>query len=108
MNQSSSQAGRLRVAVVTPMLPVPHDLTRGRYIHETARSLARIADVRVYFQTVRYPRIPGLAPRSYLYGKVDADYKLDGVDVGCESTDSALAWAWEHWDCLRGMSNPAG
>ena len=31
-----------------------------------------------------------------------------GVDIGCESTDSALAWAWEHWDRLRGMSNPAG
>ncbi len=31
-----------------------------------------------------------------------------GVDVGCESTDAALAWAWEHWDRLRGMSNPAG
>ena len=81
MNQFSSQRGRLRVAVVTPMLPVPHDLTRGRYIHETARSLAKIADVRVYFQTVRYPRIPGFAPRSYLYGKVDTDYKLEGVDV---------------------------
>lgn len=31
-----------------------------------------------------------------------------GVDIGCESTDAALAWAWEHWDRLRGMSNPAG
>lgn len=31
-----------------------------------------------------------------------------GVDIGCESTDSALAWAWEHWDRLRGMANPAG
>lgn len=31
-----------------------------------------------------------------------------GVDIGCESTDSALAWAWEHWDRLCDMSNPAG
>ena len=31
-----------------------------------------------------------------------------GVDIGCESTDSALAWAWEHWDRLSRMSNPAG
>ena len=31
-----------------------------------------------------------------------------GVDIGCESTDSALAWAWEHWARLRGMANPAG
>ena len=31
-----------------------------------------------------------------------------GVDIGCESTDAAMAWAWEHWDRLSGMSNPAG
>ncbi|MEO5900949.1 MAG: sigma-70 family RNA polymerase sigma factor, partial [Ilumatobacteraceae bacterium] len=31
-----------------------------------------------------------------------------GVDVGCDSADSALAWGWEHWDRLSGMSNPAG
>lgn len=31
-----------------------------------------------------------------------------GVDIGCEATDAALAWAWEHWDRLRSMSNPAG
>ncbi|MFT3665094.1 glycosyltransferase [Piscinibacter sp.] len=72
---------RLRIALVTPMLPVPHDLTRGRYIHETARCLAKIADVRVYFQTLRYPRLPGIVPKSYLYGDVPPDYKLDGVDV---------------------------
>jgi len=31
-----------------------------------------------------------------------------GVDIGCESTDAALAWAWEHWGRLHAMSNPAG
>ena len=31
-----------------------------------------------------------------------------GVDIGCESTDAALAWAWENWARLRGMTNPAG
>jgi RNA polymerase sigma-70 factor (ECF subfamily) len=31
-----------------------------------------------------------------------------GVDVGCDSTDSALAWAWEHWDRVHAMNNPAG
>jgi len=31
-----------------------------------------------------------------------------GVDVGCDSTDSALAWAWEHWDRVQAMNNPAG
>ena len=30
-----------------------------------------------------------------------------GVDIGCESTDAAMAWAWEHWDRLRPMANPA-
>lgn len=31
-----------------------------------------------------------------------------GVDIGCEAADAALAWAWEHWDRLEPMSNPAG
>lgn len=77
----SSTDERLRIAVVTPMLPVPHDLTHGRFIHETVRCLSKIADVRVFFQTLRYPRLPGLVPRSFLYGKVPADYRLEGVDV---------------------------
>jgi glycosyltransferase involved in cell wall biosynthesis len=70
-----------RIALVTPMLPVAHDQTRGRYIHETARSLSKLADVKVFFQQSRYPRLPFMAPRSYLYGEVGADYQLDGVDV---------------------------
>lgn len=71
----------MRIALVTPMLPVPHDQTRGRYIYETARSLSRLADVRVYFMQQRYPRIPGVRPRSFLYGEVGADYRLDGLAV---------------------------
>lgn len=71
----------LRIALVTPILPVPHDLTRGRYIHETARALSRLAQVRVFFPQVRYPRLPGLAPRSFLQGEVGADFSLDGIDV---------------------------
>jgi teichuronic acid biosynthesis glycosyltransferase TuaC len=70
-----------RIAVVTPILPVPHDLTRGRYIHETARALSALADVRVFFQQAQYPRLPGLSPRSFLRGEVGADYRLDGIDV---------------------------
>jgi glycosyltransferase involved in cell wall biosynthesis len=71
----------IRVAVVTPMLPVPHDMTRGRFTYETARSLAKLADVRVFFQSMRYPRLPGMKPRSYIYGKVDSNYSLPDLDV---------------------------
>ncbi len=63
------------------MLPVPHDQTRGRYIFETARSLSQLARVRVFFQSLRYPNFPGLKPRSFLYGGVDAGYSLPGIDV---------------------------
>ncbi|MGY0611409.1 MULTISPECIES: glycosyltransferase [unclassified Luteimonas] len=72
---------RPRIALVTPNLPVPHDLARGRYIHETARALSRLADVRVYFPQVRHPRLPGLAPRTFLGGIVDPGYSLDGIDL---------------------------
>jgi teichuronic acid biosynthesis glycosyltransferase TuaC len=72
---------RLRIAVVTPMLPVPHDLTRGRFTYETVRGLAKLADVRVFFQNMRYPRLPGMKPRSFIHGKVGPDYKIEGLDV---------------------------
>lgn len=71
----------LKIALVTPMLPVAHDQTRGRYIHETARALSRIADVRVYFMQLRYPTFAGLAPRSFLGGIVGPEYALDGIEV---------------------------
>jgi teichuronic acid biosynthesis glycosyltransferase TuaC len=70
-----------RIALVTPMLPVAHDQTRGRYIYETARALARLTEVRTYFIQPRYPRLPGLAPRSFLHDDVGPDYRIDGIDV---------------------------
>jgi teichuronic acid biosynthesis glycosyltransferase TuaC len=75
-------AGRpLRIALVTPVLPVPHDQTRGRYIFETARALAKLAQVRVFFQSLRYPNVPGLKPRSFLHGAVGPGYAAPGIDV---------------------------
>lgn len=74
-----------RIALVTPILPVPHDRTRGRYIHETARALSRLATVRVFFPQVRYPqwpaRLSAMLPRSFIHGQVDGDYRLDGIDL---------------------------
>lgn len=71
----------LRIALVTPNLPAPHDPTRGRYIHETARALSRLATVRVYYPQIRYPRLAGRAPRTYLAGLVGPDFTLEGIDV---------------------------
>ncbi len=31
-----------------------------------------------------------------------------GADVGREATADALAWAWQPWDRVQGMANPAG
>ncbi|MGO9874370.1 MAG: RNA polymerase sigma factor [Acidimicrobiia bacterium] len=31
-----------------------------------------------------------------------------GVERGREATQEALAWAWEHWDRVTAMTNPAG
>lgn len=63
------------------MLPVPHDHTRGRYIHETARGLSAISTTRVFFQQLRYPDVPFINPRSYLYGRLAPNYRLEGIDV---------------------------
>ncbi len=33
---------------------------------------------------------------------------LRGRDAGRDATAEALAWAWEHWDQVQAMENPAG
>ncbi len=33
---------------------------------------------------------------------------LRGPEVGRDATAEALAWAWEHWETVRDMDNPAG
>lgn len=33
---------------------------------------------------------------------------LRGRDAGRDATAEALAWAWEHWDQVQAMDNPAG
>ena len=78
----------LRIALVTPMLPLPDDRTRGRYIFETAAALARRADVRVYFQLNRYPQPGWLGWRSLLRGDIDEHYASNGLDVECFSYPS--------------------
>jgi RNA polymerase sigma-70 factor (ECF subfamily) len=33
---------------------------------------------------------------------------LRGAEAGRDATAEALAWAWEHWDDVQAMANPAG
>lgn len=70
-----------RIALVTPILPVPQDPTRGRFIFETAKALAKQAHVRVFLQQADYlhTRLPGVATPSapLLQGPMH----LDGLDV---------------------------
>ncbi|MDJ0497456.1 MAG: sigma-70 family RNA polymerase sigma factor [Acidimicrobiia bacterium] len=47
--------------------------------------------------------VKGVEPRlSYAFA---AAY---GPEVGAEVTSEALAWAWEHWERVQKMGNPAG
>jgi teichuronic acid biosynthesis glycosyltransferase TuaC len=71
----------MRIAIVTPILPVPFDVTRGRFIYEEAKSLSRMAEVKVFLQLARYPRLGGLLPRSYIDGRVDPNQRWEGLDV---------------------------
>ena len=69
-----------RIAIVTPILPVPFDPARGRFIYEISKSLSKIADVRVFFQMLEYP-LSSVKTKSYVYGELDDDYQLEGIDV---------------------------
>ncbi len=81
-----------RIAIVTPILPVPFDIARGRFIHEQAKALSRVAHVRVFLQTARYPAIGWLKPQSYIDGRVETQHDLwEGLDVQAYSYP-ALPW----------------
>lgn len=80
----------MRVAVVTPILPVPWDKTRGRPVFETIRAMARKVQVVVHFITAEYPKSALLRPRGYLYQQLPGDYSLDGLDLR-PSTYPAIA-----------------
>lgn len=69
-----------KIAIVTPILPVPFDPTRGRFIYETAKALSKMAQVRVFLQMMEYP-YAWMKPRSYIYGELDEDFHLEGIDV---------------------------
>ena len=69
----------MRIALVTPMLPSARDLTRGRYILETAAGLSRLAQVRVFHQTNRFP-VPNRLASKRLAG-AEKDDTLRGLDV---------------------------
>ncbi len=81
MATSVKSAARLRIGVITPMLPVEHDRTRGRYIHETARALSSLAEVRVFFQELATPNVRLLKSRSYLDARGASTLLAHDIDV---------------------------
>lgn len=71
----------MRVAIVTPIFPVPWDLTRGRPVYETARAMSTLANVQVLFTTATYANARWLQPRGYFYEHLPDGYSLPGVSM---------------------------
>lgn len=69
-----------RIAIVTPILPVPFDMTRGRFIYEISKSLTKLTETRVFLQMQRYP-LASIRPKSYVYGEIDDQHQLDGIHL---------------------------
>ena len=91
-----------RIAIVTPILPVPFDIARGRFIHEQAKALSRLATIRIFLQTARYPAIGWLKPQSYVDGRVEAGHDLwRGLDVDAYSYP-ALPWVSRPFNGVSG------
>lgn len=70
-----------RIAVVTPILPVPQDMTRGRFIYETTRALAKQADVRVFLTQAQYPQTSWLQPSRHKSVVMADSYSLPGIEI---------------------------
>jgi teichuronic acid biosynthesis glycosyltransferase TuaC len=71
----------MRIAISTPVYPLPADLTRGRYMYEIARCLSKLATVEVFFHTGRYPRQRWLRPRSFVATEVTTDLSTPDAKV---------------------------
>jgi teichuronic acid biosynthesis glycosyltransferase TuaC len=95
----------LNIALITPLLPVPHDPSSGRYIYEIALALSKHARVKVFLEKLRYPRLPGLRPKSYLYGELDRGYSIEGLDVQALSFSAipGLTRAINGWSASRAL-----
>lgn len=70
-----------RIAVITPILPVPQDMTRGRFIYETTRALSRQADVRVFLTQAQYPQASWLQPSRHRSVVMEDSYSLPDIDI---------------------------
>ena len=70
-----------RIALVTPILPVPQDPTRGRFILETAKALARQANVRVFLQQANYLHTHLIKKRPPSAALLEGPLNIDGLDV---------------------------
>jgi glycosyltransferase involved in cell wall biosynthesis len=70
-----------RIALITPLLPVPRDPTRGRFLYETARALSRIASVRVFLQHPHYLSVRALLPQRLAFADVGGNFHVEDLDV---------------------------
>jgi teichuronic acid biosynthesis glycosyltransferase TuaC len=67
---------RLKVAVVTPIFPIPSQPNRGRAVYQCVRALSKRADIEVICPFPRYPR--WFQPR-FDYRHPDLSYSPPGV-----------------------------
>ncbi len=70
-----------RIAVITPILPVPQDMTRGRFIYETTRALSHQAEVRVFLTQAQYPQASWLQPSRHRSVVMADSYSLPGIEI---------------------------
>lgn len=90
-----------RIALVTPILPVPQDPTRGRFILETAKALARQANVRVFLQQASYLHTRLIGQRPPSAAPLVGPLNIDGLDVraGTYPAVPKLSRAANGWLC---------
>lgn len=74
-----------KIALITPVLPVPFDPSRGRFILEIARALSAMSEnatVKVFLLHSEYPKaVERLQSQSFLTGRVPSGYSIDGIDL---------------------------
>lgn len=91
-------AGRLRIAVVTPLFPLSTDPSRGLPIYRTIQELSRLSDVGVFVPMAAYPKWRWLHPKSYTYRRQNLD--ILNIQV------NGLTAQYLEYQALPGLTRP--
>lgn len=97
---------RLRIALITPLFPLPEEPYRGKPILETALALQAHAELHAFCPISRYPSWKFLQPKTFQAKLPDPDYSPRGIPAvyRAYSTLPVVGRLWNGWSSRRSVA----